>query len=69
MRALGVAPLAALLEGRLSRDEAAAQAKAETRQYAKRQLTWLRRNMITWTPLRAQQMESVMPYYLSFIDR
>lgn len=56
MRALGVAQLAAHLEGRLSLDAAAAAAKAETRQYAKRQLTWLRRNMMSWNSLDAQQM-------------
>ncbi len=68
MRALGVAPLAALLEGRVSREYAAAQAKIETRQYAKRQLTWLRRNMIAWTTLYTQQMERIASGDLSFID-
>ena len=57
MRALGVAPLAAHLSGRLSLEEAAAVAKAETRQYAKRQMTWLRRNMISWKPIDAQHMQ------------
>ena len=46
MRALGVAPLAAHLAGRVPLEAAVEAAKAETRQYAKRQLTWLRRNMI-----------------------
>ena len=41
MRALGVAPLAAHLAGATSLEAAVAAAKAETRQYAKRQLTWL----------------------------
>jgi tRNA dimethylallyltransferase len=68
MRALGVAPLAALLEGRMSREHAAAQAKPDTRQYAKRQLTWLRRNMIAWKAVQAQQMRSLMSGDLSFID-
>jgi tRNA dimethylallyltransferase len=68
MRALGVAPLAALLEGRMSREHAAAQAKTDTRQYAKRQLTWLRRNMIAWKAVQAQQMRSLMSGDLSFID-
>jgi tRNA dimethylallyltransferase len=54
MRALGVAPLAAHLSGRLSLKEAAAAAKAETRQYAKRQTTWLKRNMISWKAIEAQ---------------
>ena len=54
MRALGVAPLAAHLSGRLSLKEAAAAAKAETRQYAKRQTTWLKRNMISWRAIDTQ---------------
>jgi tRNA dimethylallyltransferase len=60
--------LAALLEGRMSREHAAAQAKTDTRQYAKRQLTWLRRNMIAWKAVQAQQMRSLMSGDLSFID-
>ncbi len=57
MRALGVAPLAAHLAGTLPLDEAVATAKADTRKYAKRQLTWLRRNMIAWKVHRSQYME------------
>ena len=68
MRALGVAPLAAHIEGRTSRVEAAAQAKADTRQYAKRQLTWLRSNMITWKIVHTQEIQSFMRDNLSFID-
>ncbi len=49
--ALGVRPLADLLAGRCSAEAAAAQVKAETRQYAKRQLTWLRRNMSAWSAI------------------
>lgn len=48
MRALGVRPLMAHLAGDLSLDEAVAQAKTETRQYIKRQTTWLRGNMSAW---------------------
>lgn len=33
-----------MLEGRASQEEAIAEVKLRTRQYAKRQLTWLRRN-------------------------
>jgi tRNA dimethylallyltransferase len=59
MRALGVAPLAAHLAGSTSLEAAVAAAKAETRQYAKRQLTWLRRNMISWKRIDTQQMERI----------
>lgn len=48
MRALGVRPLLLHLEGKLDLDEAITQAKAETRQFAKRQVTWLRSNMNAW---------------------
>jgi len=41
-RAIGVAEIAAFLEGSLSRDAALERAQAATRQYAKRQYTWLR---------------------------
>lgn len=68
MRALGVAPLAAHLSGTLTLDEAVATAKGDTRKYAKRQHTWLRRNMIAWTMVEAQQSEKMIDITLSFID-
>jgi tRNA dimethylallyltransferase len=68
MRALGVAPLAAHIAGKLGRDQAVARAKTETRQYAKRQLTWLKSNMIAWKTLIAQEMERIASGILSFID-
>lgn len=69
MRALGVAPFAEHLSGVLSLPDALANAKADTRKYAKRQLTWLRRNMIAWNAINAQQMEQICALALSFIDR
>jgi tRNA dimethylallyltransferase len=48
MRALGVRPLLAHTQGLLAFDAALTDAKTETRRYAKRQLTWARRNMIAW---------------------
>ncbi|EKF20845.1 tRNA (adenosine(37)-N6)-dimethylallyltransferase MiaA [Nitratireductor pacificus] len=42
MKAIGVRELAAFLAGTQSRDEAITQAKAATRRYAKRQMTWFR---------------------------
>jgi tRNA dimethylallyltransferase len=67
MRALGVAPLAAHLRGETSLDAAIAQGKLETRQYVKRQQTWLKRNMISWLPVNAQQMERMRPLVASII--
>jgi len=68
MRALGVAPLAAHIVGKLGRDEATARAKAETRQYAKRQLTWWKRKKSSWKSISAECMESVIDEILSFVD-
>jgi tRNA dimethylallyltransferase len=48
MRAVGVPPLLAAVEGRLGLAEAIARAKLDTRRYVKRQETWLKRNMISW---------------------
>jgi tRNA dimethylallyltransferase len=48
MKALGVASFAAALAGRLTAAEALAQAKAETRRYAKRQITWFNRQAADW---------------------
>lgn len=48
MRALGVAPLLRHLAGHTSLAAAAERAKAETRQYAKRQITWIKSNMMSW---------------------
>jgi tRNA dimethylallyltransferase len=67
MRALGVGPLARLIAGEASPAEAAEAAKAETRQYAKRQLTWLRRNMNAWKWIDAQEMESFVATLSDFI--
>ena len=48
MRAHGVRELRAYLGGTSSLEDAAAKSKTETRRYAKRQMTWLRRYMLDW---------------------
>lgn len=53
MRAIGVGPLLAARRGEIGLDEAFARAKAETRQYAKRQETWFRHRMADWTRMPA----------------
>lgn len=59
MRALGVGPLARHLEGKIGLEAAANASKTETRQYIKRQLTWLKRNMITWKLLHTKEIERI----------
>jgi tRNA dimethylallyltransferase len=51
MRAIGVAALARHLSGEMSLDEAIRIAQRETRNYAKRQLTWLRHQMPRFEPV------------------
>ncbi len=48
MKAHGVRNIAAALRGEISMDEAAQGAINETRQYAKRQMTWARKFMAHW---------------------
>lgn len=67
MRALGVRPLGRLIAGEIGMEEAADAAKSETRQYAKRQLTWLKRNMITWQWINTKQMECFSRKLVEFI--
>jgi tRNA dimethylallyltransferase len=68
MRALGVRPLLQLTRGEIARDEAVARVQAETRQYAKRQITWARSNMIAWRCISAQELETPMGDFIAFID-
>ena len=57
MKAIGVQALAAHLRGEASLPDAIALAQRQTRNYAKRQMTWVRNQMTDWpkveTPQRA----------------
>lgn len=56
MKAVGVRELAEHLSGALSLDEAIERMKLQTRQYAKRQLTWFRNQTPDWTRLAVDRM-------------
>ncbi len=68
MTAHGVPPLLRHLSGEMTLDEAVTASQAETRQYAKRQMTWARGNMISWRQVYKQQMECSDNEIISFID-
>lgn len=68
MRAIGVAPLVAAVTGRASLEEAISQAQAETRQYLKRQTTWIKSHMITWKHVFTQLKDSNEAELLAFIQ-
>jgi tRNA dimethylallyltransferase len=59
MRAIGVAEIARWLRGELAREEALARGQQATRNYAKRQYTWFRRQPPeVWPRLHAESYES-----------
>jgi len=66
-RAVGLAPLRGLLYGVLEPDEALQQAKTATRNYAKRQLTWIRNQMIAWEKADTQDSERLFQEIFSLI--
>jgi tRNA dimethylallyltransferase len=59
MKALGVPELAAYLHGECSLPDAVDRAKQGTRNYAKRQMTWFRRNIISNHDINSQYVESL----------
>ena len=68
MKALGVPELGGYLAGEMSLDEAIEAAAIKSRQYAKRQSTWFRQQMISWNKVFAQDLESQIAKIFSFID-
>ena len=68
LRALGVGALMDHLVSELSLEEASDRLRTETRRYAKRQLTWLRSNMITWKWFFEKDMVRMIPEIFAFVD-
>ena len=67
MKALGVRELLGFIHGAISIDDAVSRAKQATRNYAKRQLTWFRRQMDADEVISAQYSESFNEIIFSFI--
>ena len=67
MKVLGVRELLGFIHGAISIDEATSRAKQATRNYAKRQLTWFRRQMGADEVIYAQYSESFNEFIFSFI--
>lgn len=66
MRALGVAPLLEALTGKVAVAAAVERTRLDTRQYIKRQQTWLRGNMISWMSVSTQLMEQILADNFTF---
>lgn len=71
LRAVGFREFSSYIQGQCSQEEALAQANIASRQYAKRQKTWLRTQMrgfgIDQKIVNAQFSESFIPEILSFV--
>jgi tRNA dimethylallyltransferase len=57
MRAVGLPPLVAFARGEIPLEEAAERAKTSTRNYAKRQMTWIGSNFKTWKCCNEKETE------------
>jgi tRNA dimethylallyltransferase len=57
MRSVGLPPLVAYTRGEVVFEEAAERAKTSTRNYAKRQITWINSNFKTWNTYLEKEME------------
>jgi tRNA dimethylallyltransferase len=68
MRAVGLPQLLAYVRGEVSLEEAAAAAKKATRQYAKRQLTWINGNFSKWNMYSTQLSERTKRDLKIFIE-
>jgi len=66
-KALGVAELSAFLRGRITLDEAIRRAQQSTRNYAKRQLTWINGQIIAQKYINTQFSESMSEENFSLI--
>lgn len=57
MRAVGLPPLLAYSRGEIAFEEAAERSKTNTRNYAKRQISWINSNFIMWKTHMAKEKE------------
>ncbi len=67
LRAAGLPQLQAHLRGENSQLQAILQAKTATKQYAKRQMTWIRNQMIAWNKVDAQDSERLFQEIFALI--
>jgi tRNA dimethylallyltransferase len=69
MKAVGLRELAACAQGVIGLDEALAAARIATRQYAKRQMTWLRNQTPDWPRIDALEADDQRRQFLTLTAR
>jgi tRNA dimethylallyltransferase len=67
LKATGVEEIGCAIAGKLTLEEACRIAKRNARHYAKRQLTWGRRNMMSWERLSEKLMVRSRELFVNFI--
>jgi tRNA dimethylallyltransferase len=67
-KTLGLRPLIEHLAGTKTLAQAITQAQTDSRRYAKRQMTWIRTQMITWNVLFEQDSESKLSKICTFLQ-
>ena len=66
-KAIGYGEVAAILAGEMDHDAAVSAIQQQTRNYAKRQMTWFRHQLTPWRRVEAQYSESLRTQIFSFI--
>ena len=62
MRAIGYLQVNRLLDREIPREEAIALTQRDTRRYARRQMTWLRKEQVTWFDDPSAALEWVLKH-------
>jgi tRNA dimethylallyltransferase len=69
LRAVGAPEFIAHLRAEMTLAEAVSQAKLATRHYAKRQMTWLRNQMVAWTAIATQENSEILGLATESVER
>ncbi len=64
LNAIGVSEIKEYLNKKINIDEAKGLIKFRTHQYAKRQITWLKHQMISWKSTSTQESDKIIDYFI-----
>ncbi len=64
LNAIGVSEIKEYLQKRINIDEVKDLIKFRTHQYAKRQITWLKHQMISWKSFSTQESDKIVDYFI-----
>ena len=64
LNAIGVSEIKEYLQKKINIDEVKDLIKFRTHQYAKRQITWLKHQMISWKSFSTQESDKIIDYFI-----